>query len=180
MRLICTSGIVGSGNQGCPPFGTFISQQCVYGSTTDNAGIEWSGYYFLASTFANGSCGTYTNIQQPTNDVCGFPPSGWSISYQPSYLTVDPIYWSHPNNPQANQLAYAGGQFVYSYSNTYVTNWPETTTAGWTRSDNDLLLEVQGIDGWRLQIRYQQWNNGYSAVEDDLTPEGMPEPNPTP
>jgi hypothetical protein len=173
-KLLSIAGIVGHNNQSCPPAGTFISQQCVFGTATDNANVEWSGYYFLSTTFANGSCGTYTNQSAYDYGVCGFPPNGWSISYQPTYIWVDPIYWGHPNNPQCLQLAFAGGQFVVSSSNTYVSNWPETYTAGFSRSDGDLLQEITGVDGWRLRITYSAWNNGYNAVEDDLTPEGMP------
>jgi hypothetical protein len=172
-ELFSIGGVL-SKPQGCLPFGTFISQQCVFGTATDNANVEWSGYYFRATTFADGNCGTYTNTEGYDYGVCNFPPNGWSISYNPTYIWVDPIYWSHPNNPQCLQLAFAGGQFVVSSSNTYVSNWPETYTAGFSRSDGDLLQEITGVDGWRLRITYSAWNNGYNAVEDDLTPEGMP------
>lgn len=178
MKLISTSGVIASKNN-CPTAGQFLYSTCTTIQAQDAGGTLWE-VGVPAHAFTDGNCGVNLMVGSPTEGQCGFPPSGWSVSYTPSYLNVDPIYWTHPNNPQAGQLAYAGGAFVYSASNTYVTNWPETYIAGWTRSDQDLLIEVTGIDGWRLQIRYTQWNNWYEAVEDDLTPEGMPDPNPTP
>ena len=172
MKLISTSGVIASKNN-CPTAGQFLYSTCSSVQAQDATGTWWE-VGVPAQAFTDGNCGFYLTVGQPSYGQCSFPPSGWSVSYQPNYITVDPIYWSHPSNPQAGQLAYAGGQFIYSSSNTYVTNWPETYTAGWVRTDNELLHEVTGIDGWRIQIRFTQWNNYYSAIEDDLTPEGMP------
>jgi hypothetical protein len=168
LKLISTTGVIASKNN-CPAAGQFLFSTCSNVTAVDASGTSWE-VGAPAQAFTDGNCGYTLTVGQPNYGECGFPPSGWSVNYQPSYITVDPIYWSHPNNPQAGQLAYAGGQFVYSSSNTYVTNWPETYTAGWARSDNELLYEVTGIDGWRIQIRFTQFNNWYSAIEDDLTP----------
>lgn len=124
-----------------------------------------------AQVFTNGNCGTSEiQLAAPTEGQCSFPPSGWVTQYSTSTLSVDPIYWSHPSNPLANTLAYAGGSFVYNSSSEIITNYPDTYYSNSALNDNELLHEVIGLDGWRLQIRYQQWNNGYSAVEDDLDP----------
>lgn len=178
MKLISTSGVIASKNN-CPTAGQFLYDTCEPVFAYDASGTQWA-VSAPAQAFTDGNCGVSLTVGSPIEGQCGFPPSGWSVSYTPSYLTVEPVYWTHPNNPQVNQLAYAGGQFVYMSSNTYVTSWPETYNTGWTRNDQDLLHEVTGVDGWRIQIRFTQWNNWYEVVEDDLTPEGMPDPNPSP
>jgi hypothetical protein len=179
LKLISTSGVIASKNN-CPAAGQFLYDTCHYGvNAVDAAGVTWS-VGAPAQVYTNGNCGTFVTVGPPLEGQCGFPPIGWSIIWTPQYITVDPIYWSHPDNPQAGQLAYAGGQFLYTSSNTYYTNYPDTYTAGWIRTDQELLHEVEGVDGWRLQIRFLASTYGYSAVEDDLTPEGMPDPEPSP
>jgi hypothetical protein len=168
LKLISTSGVIASKNN-CPAAGQFMYNTCEPVDATDASGTSWP-VSAPAQAFTNGNCGYTLTVGQPTYGECGFPPSGWSVSWQPSYLTVDPIYWSHPSNPQAGQLAYAGGQFVYSSSNTYVTNWPETYIAGYQKLDGEVFTEITGVDGWRLRITFSAWNNWYEAIEDDLTP----------
>lgn len=178
MKLISTSGVIASKNN-CPTAGQFMYSTCATVTATDASGTSWE-VGAPAQAFTDGNCGVNLSIGSPTEGQCSFPPSGWVTQYSQSTLTVDPIYWTHPNNPQAGQLAYSGGTFVYHSSFTYITNWPETYSGGWVRNDNELLHEVTGIDGWRIQIRFTQFNNWYSAIEDDITPDGMPDPNPTP
>ena len=180
MKLISTSGVIASKNN-CPTAGQFLYSTCQGGVQVQDAGGTWHEVSVPAQAFTDGNCGvSISSSGTPVYGQCGFPPNGWYTYYQASTLTVDPIYWSHPNNPQAGQLAYAGGVFTYYYSFTYYTSYPDTYSGGYQTPDGQILTEVTGIDGWRLVITYQQWNNGYSAVEDDLTPEGMPDPNPTP
>ena len=178
MKLISTSGVIASKNN-CPTAGQFLYSTCSTAQAQDASGTWWE-VGVPAQAFTDGNCGVNLTVNGPTEGSCSFPPSGWVVYYNPSYLTVDPIYWSHPNNPLAGQLAYAGGQYVYSYSTTYVTNYPDTYSTGWNRNDQELLQEITGLDGWRIQIRFTQSNNYYSAIEDDLTPEGMFDPNPSP
>jgi hypothetical protein len=176
-KLFSIAGIASKNN--CPMAGQFAYNTCTYTQAQDAAGSLWEAGT-PAQAFTDGNCGYTLTVGQPTYGECGFPPSGWAVDYQPSYVSVDPIYWTHPNNPQAGQLAYAGGQFVYTYGITYVTTWPETYSTGASLNDGDLFLEITGIDGWILRITYSAFNNGYNAVEDDLTPEEMPDPNFTP
>ena len=168
MKLISTTGVIASKNN-CPAAGQFLYSSCATVTAVDAAGISWS-VGAPAQVYTNGNCGTNVMVGSPINGECSFPPNGWAVSYYPLYLTVDPIYWSHPSNPLAGQLAYAGGQFLYTYGITTYTNYPETYSTGWVRTDQELLHEVTGMDGWRIQIRFTAWNNYYSSVEDDLTP----------
>ncbi len=166
-KLFSIAGIASKNN--CPMAGQFAYSTCTTTQAQDAAGSVWD-VGVPAQAFTDGNCGYTLTVGQPTYGECGFPPNGWSVSYNPSYVYVDPIYWSHPNNPQAGQLAFAGGSFVVSYSNTYVTSWPDTYTAGYQKMDGETITEITGIDGWRLVIAYSAFNNYYTAVEDDLTP----------
>jgi len=168
LKLISTTGVIASKNN-CPAAGGFISSSCATVSATDAGGTIWQ-VGAPSQIFHDGQCSSYESIGSPIYGQCGFPPNGWVTYYQASTLTVDPVYWSHPSNPQANTLAYAGGVFTYYSTFNYYTNYPDTYSGGYQMQDNELLHEVIGLDGWRLQIRYQQWNNGYSTIEDDLTP----------
>lgn len=168
MKLISTTGVIASKNN-CPAAGQFVYGTCATVTATDASGTSWE-VGAPAQAFTDGNCGYTISAGSPVEGQCNFPPSGWVTQYSQSQITVDPIYWSHPSNPQCLELAYAGGVFTYQNSFTYYTNYPDTYSGGFQMQDMTVMHEVTGIDGWRLQIVFMSANNWYSAVENDLTP----------
>lgn len=169
MRLICTSGIVGSGSQGCPAAGTVLSEECGLVTLYDAAGTPHTGNYAKIQTIANGFCGVTQNTLPPVEGECGYPPPQWAVSYSPSYVYVqNSIYWNHPENPLYGQLAAdINTSFLVSYSIVYY----DGNTVGWSRMNGELIGYIQGNDGWYLKFYYDQnyWPY-YTYTEDTFAP----------
>ncbi len=178
-KLLSISGISASG-QGCPAYGTYLGESCTTAQATDASGaVHTVGV--RQYVFANGSCGEIYQVEQPQFGVCDFPPYGWAYGYYPNYVWVGDIYWSHPSNPQYGQLAHSGQNYVVNYGIDFYTTYPDYYSTGATvlYDGSQIGNDINGVDGWRLRIFFQFDGTTYTTIEDDLTPDTEPDPNPT-
>lgn len=166
-KFFSIAGIAHS-SSGCPQAGTVLSESCIQVNAEDISGA-YHQTYAKSQEIANGSCGSYIINHQVEDGVCGHPPHGWAVSYEPQYFTVPNLYWSHPQNPLNGQLAHPEQNYLKSYGITYYTSYPETYSTGWQLSNDTIVATIEGVDGWRLYVIWEG-NEQWRSTEDDLTP----------
>jgi hypothetical protein len=125
-----------------PPYGTFISSQCVSDSYTGPGGTS-TGDWGYEVTRANGSGGTYSTIEGSNTGGC-YHPSGLTYSYSSSNIYFQGPYGdvlvgtsSYGDYADGNGGTYSssgtsynvgcGGTYASQSSTDGATGWPMTT-----------------------------------------------------
>ena len=103
----------GGGGGGCDPYGTYLGSGCISTSGYDAAGNYWSNAWQYGNFYADGNCGSYSEVMGTNTNGCYYPYGYWmEYSYNYNNLT-----W-YVYDSCGSQVASSDFTFSYSFGGT--------------------------------------------------------------
>lgn len=155
--IIGFTGFAFKPSSGFPAYGTFLSGACTYADGYDYYNTYWNGEWNYSVTRADGTGGSYTNVEGNNTSGCWVP---YGYVYSASNYDLQ-HGWSHGND---------SGTFIYGYNSvsTYSDGFGGSIGTGGdniTATDNQVVHAYGFIDG---TTGYPMTSTLYFEADDNL------------